>query len=75
MPEDGEREWVPEAVHKPGDQTHEYVVERVRDITREGRIVFETPGGKIDTGLRRLIPVTYDIDLDHPEVTRTGEDK
>ncbi|GAA3093596.1 hypothetical protein [Streptosporangium carneum] len=75
MSEDREDARGPEATRQPGDKAHEYVVERVRDITREGKVVFETPGGGVDTGLRRLIPVTYDIDLDHPEVRETGEDK
>ncbi|MFD0886270.1 hypothetical protein ACFQ08_17120 [Streptosporangium algeriense] len=75
-----ENTWVPEAVRKPGDhtdQSHEHVVKEVRDITRGGKkVVFEiNPGGGVDTGLRRLIPVTYDIDLDHAEVRETGEDK
>ncbi|GAA2858395.1 hypothetical protein GCM10010517_16840 [Streptosporangium fragile] len=75
MPEDREGLQTPEAVHEAGDQVHEYVVDRIRDVTREGKIVFELPGPGVDTGLRRLIPVTYDIVLDHPEVRETGEDK
>ncbi|MEV8632402.1 hypothetical protein AB0395_12170 [Streptosporangium sp. NPDC051023] len=74
-----EDDWVPEAVRRPGDhadQAHEYVVEQVRDITKGGKIVFEAPiGGGVDTGLRRLFPVTYDLDLGHAEVRETGEDK
>ncbi len=75
MAEGREERRIPEAVERPGGQVHEYVVDQVRDITREKKIVFETPGGKVDTGLRRLFPVTYDIDLDHAEVRETGEDR
>ncbi|MEV4247384.1 hypothetical protein AB0J63_28705 [Streptosporangium canum] len=75
MSEDREGVRAPEVVHEPGEQVHEYVVEQVRDVTRGGKIVFEASGGGVDTGLRRLIPVTYDIVLDHPEVRETGEDK
>ncbi|MDP9862476.1 MULTISPECIES: hypothetical protein [Streptosporangium] len=75
VPEGREDTQAAEAVGGSGEQVHEYVVDRVRDVTRGGKIVFDAPGGGVDTGLRRLIPVTYDVVLDQPEVKETGEDK
>jgi hypothetical protein len=64
----------PEPTRRSTDQTQEQVVAQVRDITREGAIVFETGGGS-DTGWRQVFPLTYDIPLDHPEAIETAEDE
>jgi hypothetical protein len=64
----------PEPISTSDDQAHEQVVRRVRDITRDGTIVFETGGGS-DTGWRQVFPVTYDIPVDHPEAIETSEDE
>jgi hypothetical protein len=62
----------PEPVRTSGNQAHEQVVKQVRDVTRDGVIVFETGGGG-DTGWRQVFPVTYDIPVDHPEAIVTRE--
>ncbi len=64
----------PEAVRESTQQAHEYVVEQVRDITREGKIVLE-PGRGVDTAFRQLFPTTYDLVFDHPEARETAEDE
>ena len=63
----------PEALRRPGDEVHEHVVERVRDVTSGGRLVIGSGAG--DTGWRQVFPVTYDIPLDHPEAVETAEDE
>lgn len=63
----------PQPVRTTDDQAHEQVLQRVRDVTRDGIIVFATGGGA-DTGWRQVFPVTYDIPLDHPEAIETSED-
>jgi hypothetical protein len=63
----------PEPSSGSADQIHEYVVKRVPDLGREDRIVLHVENGG-DTGWRQIIPLTYDIPLDHPESRRTAED-
>jgi hypothetical protein len=53
-------------------QVHEYVVDRVRDLDRDGPIVFEAGGG-VDTGLRQIFPVTYDIPAPPAEAVAAAE--
>ncbi|GII91561.1 hypothetical protein [Sinosporangium siamense] len=69
----------PDVTHDPVEQAHEHVVEQVRDITRGDKTVIEAPAafgpGRIDTGLRRLIPITYDIVLHEQQPEESGEDK
>ena len=64
----------PEPPSGSGDQVHEHVVKRVRDLGREDKIVIQTGGGS-DTGWRQVFPLTYDFPPDHPEaVQSTSED-
>lgn len=58
------------------DQTaehHHEVVMPVRDVTRPARTNFPGPPGA-DTAWRLVFPITYDIVLDQPEQTLSGED-
>ncbi len=58
------------------DEVHQYTVDHVRDVTREGKIVIEAfPSKGQDTAFRQLFPTTYDLVLDHPEAKETAEDK
>jgi hypothetical protein len=54
-----------------GEQVHEHVVKRVRDL--DDKIVLSSGGGS-DTGWRQVFPLTYDVPLDHPVPVRTAED-
>ncbi|GAA1013293.1 hypothetical protein Aple_053610 [Acrocarpospora pleiomorpha] len=55
-------------------QDHEFVVERVRDITKGEEIVIESRGG-VDTAIRIIFPTSWDRIIEHPESTTTGEDE
>ncbi|MEV0968866.1 hypothetical protein [Microtetraspora glauca] len=76
VPEGPESGQPPEiVVREPAQDAHEYTVDRVRDVTREGKIVLETGAKGVDTAFRQLFPTTYDLVLDHPETTKTSEDE
>ncbi|MBP2706048.1 hypothetical protein JOL79_19755 [Microbispora sp. RL4-1S] len=75
MSEGPERGQPPEIVHQPADDVHEYTVDQVRDVTRQKKIVLYSDTKGVDTAFRQLFPTTYDLTLDHPEGTETGEDK
>lgn len=62
----------PEPRRGPDEPVHEYVVERVRDLDRDGPVVFATGGGA-DTGWRQVFPVTYDIPAPQPDAVNAGE--
>jgi hypothetical protein len=63
----------PEELRGSDDEVHEYVVEQVRDVTRQHKVVFETRFEREDTALRQVFPVTYDIPPDRPETVQTSE--
>lgn len=63
----------PDPPRGSGEQAHEHVVDRVWDLDLDAKIVFEAGGGS-DTGFRQIIPLTYDIPVDHPEAVQTAED-
>ncbi|MEN3538222.1 hypothetical protein AAH991_24140 [Microbispora sp. ZYX-F-249] len=65
----------PEIVREPAPDVHEYRVDRVRDVTRQGKIVLSSGVKGADTAFRQLFPTTYDLVLDHPEAKETAEDK
>ena len=52
---------------------HHEVVMPVRDITRPGTDVVREPA-TADNAWRIAFPITYDIVLNHPIETRSGED-
>jgi hypothetical protein len=64
----------PDWLLRPEGEVHEYVVDEVRDVTREGKIFFESGGGA-DTGWRQAFPLTYDIPLNYPDPVHTAEDE
>ncbi|WP_067177851.1 hypothetical protein [Microtetraspora niveoalba] len=75
MPEGPESGQPPEITREPAHDAHEYTVERVRDVTREGKIVLESGTKGVDTAFRQLFPTTYDLVFDHPEAKETAEDE
>jgi hypothetical protein len=76
MPDGPETGQPPEIVREPAQDVHEYRVDRIRDVTREGKIVLQQPYTKgMDTAFRQLFPTTYDLVLDHPETKETAEDQ
>ncbi|MFI9593097.1 hypothetical protein [Nonomuraea sp. NPDC052265] len=65
---------MPEFGRASSHDAHEHTVERIRDVTRGGKVVLEGGGG-VDTAFRQLFPTTYDLVVEHPEGEETGEDK
>ncbi|MGW5260468.1 hypothetical protein ACWEQG_05825 [Microbispora sp. NPDC004025] len=75
MPEEPEIVRSPEITREPTQNVHEYTVDQVRDVTRQGKVVLESGVQGTDTAFRQLFPTTYDLVLDHPEAKETAEDK
>ena len=67
-------ELTPEFMRDTSTDHHHEVVMPVRDVTRSDGPELPWPAGT-DTAWRVVFPITYDIVLDRPEATQSGQDE